>query len=64
MIRQKVEPQDGGNKKAKYANFSKNKHVLPPDPHTYVCVSVGKKCSFFGKFGVLCFLVNFVSYPE
>ena len=23
---------------------------------TYVCVSGGKKCSFFGKFGVLCFL--------
>ena len=22
----------------------------------YVCVSGGKKCSFFGKFGVLCFL--------
>ena len=21
-----------------------------------VCVSGGKKCSFFGKFGVLCFL--------
>ena len=24
--------------------------------HTYVCVLGGKKCSFFGKFGVLCFL--------
>ena len=24
--------------------------------HTYVCVSGGKKCSFFGNFGVLCFL--------
>ena len=24
--------------------------------NTYVCVSGGKKCSFFGKFGVLCFL--------
>ena len=23
---------------------------------TYLCVSGGKKCSFFGKFGVLCFL--------
>ena len=23
---------------------------------TYVCVSGGKKCSFFRKFGVLCFL--------
>ena len=26
------------------------------DTHTYVCVSGGKKCLFFGKFGVLCFL--------
>ena len=24
--------------------------------NTYVWVSMGKKCSFFGKFGVLCFL--------
>ena len=23
---------------------------------TYVCVSGGKECSFFGKFGMLCFL--------
>ena len=34
----------------------KNEHFLPPDTQTYVCVSWGKKCSFFGKFGVLCFL--------
>ena len=26
-----------------------------PD-NTYVCVSGGKKCSFFGKFAMLCFL--------
>ena len=25
-------------------------------PDTYVCVSGGKKCLFFGNFGVLCFL--------
>ena len=31
-------------------------HFLPPDTHTYMCVSVGEKRSFFGKFGVLCFL--------
>ena len=36
-------------------NFPKNEHFLPPDTHTYVCVSGGKKPSFFGKFGVLCF---------
>ena len=37
-------------------NFPKNEYSLPPDTHTYVCVSGGKKYSFFGKFGVLCFL--------
>ena len=26
--------------------------------YTYVCISGGKKCSFFGKFGILCFLVT------
>ena len=30
------------------ANFPQNKHFLPPDTH--------KKCSFFEKFDVLCFL--------
>ena len=34
-------------------NFRKtNISFLPPD----VCVSEGKKCLLFGKFGVLCFL--------
>ena len=37
------------------SNCSKNEHFLPPDTHTYVFVSGGKKYSFFGKFGVLCF---------
>ena len=36
--------------------FPKNENFSPSDPHTYVCVSRGKKCSFFGKFGVHCFL--------
>ena len=45
-------------------NFPKNKHFLPPDTHTYVCVSPGKKCSFFGKFGVLCFLKLNVNCAE
>ena len=27
-----------------------------PKTNTYVCVSGGKKCLFFGNFGVLCFL--------
>ena len=37
-------------------NFPKNEHLLPPDTQTYVCVSGGKKCLFFEKFVVLCFL--------
>ena len=41
-------------------NFPKNEHFWLPDTHTYVCVSGGKKCSFFGKYGVLCFLVTHV----
>ena len=39
-------------------NFQKNKYLLPPDTHTHVCVSGGKKYSFFEKFGMLCFFVR------
>ena len=35
-------------------NFPKNEHFLPPDS-----VRIReKKCSFLGKFGMLCFLVT------
>ena len=45
LIKQKGESQNGGNKKTKYAKFSKkNERLLPPDMHTCVCVSGGKKC--------------------
>ena len=30
-----------------------SEHFLPPNTHTYVCISGGKKCSFFGKLGML-----------
>ena len=43
------------SKKQSTPNFPKNKHFLAPAKYTYVCVSWGKKCSFFGKIGVLCF---------
>ena len=36
----------------------KNKDFLPPDTHRCVCISEDKKCSFFGKFSVLRFLVT------
>ena len=48
----------GVARKQNTSNFPKNKYFLPPDMHTHVCVSGGKKCSFFGKFGVFCFLVT------
>ena len=41
----------GVTKQRSMPNFPKYEHFLPPD----MCVSGGKKCSFFGKFGVLCF---------
>ena len=32
------------------AKFFEKPTFLPPDTHTYVCVSGRKKCYFFGKF--------------
>ena len=56
MIKQKCESQNGCFKEKSTPNFRKNKHFLPRHTHTYVCVSGGKKCSFFGKLCVLFFL--------
>ena len=53
VIRQKgVNLKTGVSKKQSMLNFPKNEHFFSPDTH----VSEGKKYSFFGKFGVLCFL--------
>ena len=46
----------GVSRKQSAPGFPKNEHLSPPDKHTHVCVSGGKKCEFFGQFGVLCFL--------
>ena len=46
----------GVSRKQSTPNFQENEHFLPPNTHRCVSVSGGKKCSFFGKFGVLCFL--------
>ena len=54
------ESQNGGNKKTKHAKFSENLTFFYPLIRTGVCVSGGKKRSFFGKFGVLCLLVTSV----
>ena len=56
MIKQKCESQNGCFKEKSTPNFWKNKHFLPRQTHTYVCLSGGKKCSFFGKLCVLFFL--------
>ena len=48
----------GVSRKQSTTNFPKNEHFLLPDNHTYVCVSEYKKSMFFGKLGVLCFLVT------
>ena len=58
----------GVSRKQNTPNFPKNEHFSLPDTHKLfsccilteygdnTCVSGGKKCSFFGKFGELCFL--------
>ena len=60
VIRQKGQSHNGYYKKKSTSNFPENKHILPPDTHTNVCISRGKKYPFFGKFGELCFLVTSV----
>ena len=52
----------GVSKQQSTPNFQKQTSLtlwyanVPPETNTYVCVSEGKKCSFIGKFGMLCFL--------
>ena len=50
VIRQKGESQNGCFNKAKHAKISEKQTFLTP------CASGGKKCLFFGNFGVLCSL--------
>ena len=50
----------GVTRKQRTPNFPKNDYFVPRVTHTCVCLSMGKKCSFLGKFGVLCFLVTYV----
>ena len=46
----------GVSRKQSMLNFPKNEHFLPLDSCTLVRVSGVKKCLFFWKFGVFCFL--------
>ena len=66
-LQQKGESQNGCYKKAKHAKFSEKQTFLTP---WYVNIRVhirGTKYSFFGKFGVLCFLetsvLRFALFP-
>ena len=54
VTRQKGESQNGCFKKTKHAKFSKKRTFFTPS-YAHLCI-LGGKCSFFGKFGVLCFL--------
>ena len=54
----KANLKTGVKRKQSMSNFPKNNYFLPPDTHTYVCVSESEKCSFFRKCGVLCFLAT------
>ena len=44
-------------RKQRTPNFSKTNISYPPNTHMHVYISGGKKCLFFVKFDVLCFLV-------
>ena len=57
VIMQKSESQNGCYKK-NTQSFPKNEYFLPPDTHMCLYVPGGRKCLFFGKFDVLCFLVT------
>ena len=58
VIREKGESQNGGNKQKKHAESFKNGYFSTP---WYARTGAGcKKCLFFGKFGVLCFIVTSV----
>ena len=50
--------QKGDNQENKAQQIFRKTNISYPliRTRTYVCVSGDKKCSFFGKFGMICFL--------
>ena len=54
---QKGESQNDINKKTKQAKFSEKQAFLTSCYRDVPLLLRGKKCSFFGKFGVLFFLL-------
>ena len=67
VITQKGKSKTGVTREQRPSNFPENQYFLPPDTHTCVCISGGKKCFFFRQFDVICFLVTsilrFASLP-
>ena len=64
-ITQNIESQNGGYKKTKHVKFSEKRTFVTlwyatARKKCSLCVSGSKKCSFFGKFGVLRLLVTAV----
>ena len=60
VIKQRANLKTGVSRKQSTPNFPKKRTFLTTDMHTDVCVSGDKKCSFFGKLGVLSFLETLV----
>ena len=56
VIRQKGESQNRDKKKSEYAKFSEKQTFLTP------LIRTRTKCSFFGKFGVLCFVISVLRF--
>ena len=55
VIRRKANPKKGVSRKQSTPNFPKNEHLLPPETHTYVCVSGGKNVRFSKN--LACFVI-------
>ena len=59
-VSQKGEFKTGVIRKQSTPNFPKNERFLYPNTHLRMCVLGGKKCPFFEKFDMHCFLVTAV----
>ena len=59
IMRQKGESQNDSYKKTKHTKFSEKTNISDALIRTHVCLFLTsyKDCSFFEKFGVLCFFV-------
>ena len=56
VIRQKGESQNRDKKKSEYAKFSEKQTFLT------LLIRTRTTCSFFGKFGVLCFVISVLRF--